>query len=69
MITKMNPKKGPFWVVDIEKPIVACPVAIDTNPVPSHKSVWDDCKGNIKEAWNYYPRGRVEIRRGKVIVS
>lgn len=64
----MSPKKGPFWVIDSNETIVAYPVDADMNPVPSHKNVWDDCKGSVKDTWNYYPRGRVEIKRGKVIV-
>lgn len=69
------PQKGPFWLIceldpdaniSIEKLI--CHSVELSQITPSHKEIWDSCKGNIKKPWNYYPRGRVEIKRGKAIV-
>lgn len=68
------PQKGPFWLIceldpdaniSIEKLI--CHSVELSQITPSHKEIWDSCKGNIKRAWNYYPRGRVEIKRDKAI--
>ena len=63
---KLQPRKGPFWVVADK--IIAFPVDLLVVPVPSHKEVWGNVKCEIKEKWNYYPRGRVEIRNEKAIV-
>lgn len=69
------PKKGPFWLIcgisrdgDIvlEKLISAAVEATEDTPV--HKEIWDSCKTGIKKPWNYFPRGRVEIRHGKAVV-
>lgn len=69
------PQKGPFWLIceldpdaniSIEKLIC---FSVELSQItPSHKEIWDSCKGNIKKPWNYYPRGRVEIKRGKAVV-
>jgi len=67
--------KGPFWVIgetDLDGnlsfgKLLACSVEV-SQITPSHKDIWDFCRGNIKRRWNYYPRGRVEIRRGKAVV-
>lgn len=69
--------KGPFWVIcktvydelDFsESTLLSFPVSDDQEPTPSHINVWKTVKGNLRQSWDYYPRGRVEIRRGKVIV-
>ena len=51
----------------IAKKLIAVAVEL-TQGTPAHKEIWDSCKGEIRQLWNYYPRGRVEIRRGRVIV-
>lgn len=61
-----KPRKGPFWLA--EDKIIAFPVDLTVMPVPSHKKVWANIKCEINEEWNYYPRGRVEIRNEKAIV-
>lgn len=65
--------KGPFWIISDsfceECNMISFPVPFDDKNTPSHKEVWKDVCGNNKsKAWNYYPRGRVEIRRNKAIV-
>ncbi len=60
--------KGPFWVLEEEDRMIAYPVPLSQTPVPSHKDVWLSVCGIRKKTWSYYPRGRVEIRNGKVIV-
>jgi len=65
--------KGPFWVVNAEEgpddhQLLSCPVSLDTHPVPSHKEVWKQVRGRRTAHWNYYPRGRIEVRRNKAIV-
>ena len=70
-----TPKKGPFWLIcgiDSNGNIAAEKLitysVFQTQVTPSHKDVWEDCKGSIKKPWNYYPRGRVEIRNSKAVV-
>lgn len=65
--------KGPFWVVNAEEgpddhQLLSCSVSLDTHPVPSHKEVWKQVRGRRTAHWNYYPRGRIEVRRNKAIV-
>lgn len=48
--------------------MIAYPVDIDIYSVPSHKGVWEVLRKENKLSWNYFPRGRLEIRRGKAIV-
>ena len=61
--------KGPFWIIseDDEDYLVAYPIGISTK-TPSHKDIWNMCRGKIKRDWNYYPCGRVEIKTKKAIV-
>ncbi|MCF0134155.1 MAG: hypothetical protein HUJ72_09840 [Blautia sp.] len=65
-----DPMKGPFWILtDEDGHIAAYPVSVDLTPVPSHKTVWPILKDvPAGVPWNYYPRGRVEIRRDKAII-
>ena len=69
------PKKGLFWLicsiscdgdVVLDK-LISAAVEI-TQATPVHKEIWDSCKHGIRRPWNYYPRGRVEIRHSKAIV-
>ena len=71
-----RPRKGPFWLIDgvgcddngfVAEKLVAYPVD-PSQTTPSHKDIWDSCGRGIKKPWNYYPRGRVEIRKDKAIV-
>ena len=72
---RYSPKKGPFWLIcepDITDNIthgklLSFPV-LQSQATPSHKDIWNLCKGTIKNPWNYYPRGRVEIKRGKAVI-
>lgn len=72
---KQQFKKGPFWLIcsidskgDVDDfKLIAYPVSIDT-PTPSHKNIWNMCKDKINKPWNFYPRGRVEIRNNKAII-
>lgn len=61
--------KGPFWLIndEDEEYLIAYQVELNVN-TPSHKDIWNKCKGKIKKEWNYYPRGRVEIKRNKAVV-
>lgn len=64
------PLKGSFGVVNDSFPyeMIAYPVKTTTDPTPYHRKIWRHMKGGFNVDWNYYPRGRVEIRRGKAIV-
>ena len=70
-------KKGIFWVVHSE--LLALVVGTDNNEIPlnaksgdtyNHKSTWDNLPKKITGGfpYNYYPRGRVEIRHDKAII-
>ncbi len=59
--------KGPFGVITDRGTVAAFPVSQTVDPVPSHREVWKFA-GKSKRPWNYYPRGRVEIKRGKAVV-
>ncbi len=59
--------KGPFWVDTDERTVLAYAVSQKVSPVPSHKEAWELLR-TPKHSWNYYPRGRVEIRRDKAVV-
>ena len=65
-------QKGPFWVIANgfdEATILCFPVHHSTESTPSHIDAWQKVCGEYKRMkWNYYPRGRVEIRRGKATV-
>ena len=69
------PKKGPFWLISeigsvgniSHEKLLSCSVEL-SQITPSHKEIWDSCRGNIKKPWNYYPRGRVEVKKDKAIV-
>ena len=70
-----QPKKGPFWLIcDIDlvgniSPDKILSFSVELSQItPSHKDIWDSCRGNIKKPWNYYPRGRVEVKKDKAIV-
>lgn len=70
-----SPKKGPFWLIcemDSSGNIVFEKLlfrSVELSQItPSHKDIWDSCRGNIKKPWNYYPRGRVEVKKDKAIV-
>ena len=59
--------KGPFWVAGEE--ILSYPVEVSTQPPPSHKEIWKFVNKKYKrKPWNYFPRGRVEIRNQKAII-
>lgn len=59
--------KGAFWTVGED--ILSYPVEIPTQPNPSHKDVWKlVCGEHKRKPWNYFPRGRVEIRNDKAII-
>lgn len=59
--------KGPFWIIGEE--LLPYPIEVSTQPTPSHKDVWKYASGAHKrKPWNYFPRGRVEIRNQKVII-
>ena len=59
--------KAPFWVAGEE--FLLYPVEVSTQPTPSHKDVWKLVYGEHKRSpWNYFPRGRVEIRNDKAII-
>ena len=66
IIENPYPRKGPFWVTADE--VIAYPVKLTVNPVLSHKEAWQSIKYKIRTKWNYYPRGRIEIRNGKAVV-
>ena len=76
-------KRGVFWVTDIEKAeLIIAAAECDTEgrfitlPAPemladsgcefNHKRVWEALKR--RESYNFYPRGRVQIRRGKAVI-
>ena len=71
-------QKGPFWVIadsfdddnGVDETAILCfPVHHSTEPTPSHIDAWQKVCGEYKRMnWNYYPRGRVEICRGKATV-
>ena len=71
-------QKGPFWVIadsfdddnGVDETAILCfPVDHSTEPTPSHIDAWQKVCGEYKRMnWNYYPRGRVEICRGKATV-
>ena len=72
---RYSPKKGPFWLIreirsngNIVPERLLCRTVELSQNTPSHKDIWDSCKGTVKNPWNYYPRGRVEIKRGKVVI-
>lgn len=75
MLNENYPKKGPFWLIcEIDsvgnispEKLLSCSVEL-SKITPSHKDIWDSCRGNIKKPWNYYPRGRVEVKKDKAIV-
>ena len=59
--------KGPFWIAGEE--ILSYPVEVSTQPTPSHRDVWKlVCGEQKRKPWNYFPRGRVEIRNKKAII-
>lgn len=59
--------KGPFWIAEEE--ILSHPVEVSTQPTPSHKEVWKFvCGEHKRKPWNYFPRGRVEIKNQKAII-
>lgn len=74
--------KGPFWLTcryeltadgDVlcdfsEAVIIARPVSPEAERMLSHRESWVSVGGGRRVPWNYYPRGRVELRRGRVIV-
>jgi len=76
-------KRGVFWVTDIENAVLIIAAAeCDTEgrfimpPAPemladsgcefNHKRVWEALGRH--ESFNFYPRGRVQIRRGKAVI-
>lgn len=80
----MNPlQRGVFWVTDIDSPemiIISAECDVQGNflaqPAPemladngcdfNHKRVWGTF--NRSEKYNYYPRGRVQIRHGEALI-
>ncbi|MCR5817098.1 MAG: hypothetical protein K6F91_09465 [Ruminococcus sp.] len=73
--------KGLFWVRDInECDIIALRFESDENGVPAdstisskdinHKRLWEQLDSVITGGmpYNFYPRGRVELRRGKALI-
>ena len=69
-------RKGIFWVLDSE--LLAFVAGAD-NEIPfnaksgdtyNHKLTWDNLPKKITGgfSYNYYPRGRVEIRQNKAII-
>lgn len=69
------PRKGPFWLIcevngdgGILPERILCYPVNQSEMTPSHKDVWNNYRGDIRKAWNYYPRGRVEIKRQKAII-
>ena len=69
--------KGPFWVIyyrectdehNVRSFIRAEPVDANAEITPSHKECWTRAGGDKPHMWNYFPRGRVEIRHGKALV-
>jgi len=75
--------RGPFWLICSETAdsngqlsfdmSSACVISMGvdniTERTPSHKSCWPAIATEyLSLPWNYYPRGRLEIRRGKAIV-
>ena len=74
MITD-KPSKGVFWLIDGN--ILAVPYNENfsyglsrSGDTYVHKEIWEYVRPKgCKEAYNYYPRGRVEInRKGKAII-
>ena len=76
-------KRGVFWVTDIENAeLIIAAAECDTEgrfitpPAPemladsgrefNHKRVWETL--GRRESYNFYPRGRVQIRRGKAVI-
>lgn len=62
--------KGPFWLItEPEYHILSYPVNVSLTETPSHKSVWRGIAGIYSNRpWNYYPRGRVEIRKNRAVI-
>ena len=76
-------KRGVFWVTDIENAeLIIAAAECDTNgsfitPPASEMLANSGCEFNHKRVWkahgrresyNFYPRGRVQIRRGKAVI-
>lgn len=77
-------KKGPFWVICnskfdpdgeesfdfCEANLLAFLVPENAERMPSHRESWEKVwKGDDRDkVWNSFPRGRVELRRGKAVV-
>ncbi len=80
----MHINKGIFWFIPQTKELIAKKVACDRNGNATenvdyssksgtnfnHKIEWDRFPNKItnRKPYNYYPRGRVEIKKGKVLV-
>ena len=75
--------KGPFWLIcryeitasgDLccdytDSQLVVRLIPEDAEEMPSHRESWPlVCEGHSDHPWNYYPRGRVELRRGRALV-
>ena len=78
----MSVYKGIFWYVPHEKRLITVKVKCDRNGVAlenanyssksgenfNHKAEWEKFTKSITKGYpfNYYPRGRVEVKNGKV---
>lgn len=76
--------KGIFWYIPIEHKLIAVKVACDENGNTlantsyssksrenfNHKTEWSKLHKSItnNKPYNYYPRGRVEIKKGKATI-
>ena len=66
----MTAKRGLFWYVDGK--LLCFPVSDDEVDVVgnNHKRFWETLPRSLTGGmpYNYYPRGRVELRHGKAVV-
>lgn len=69
--------KGPFWLScgidydgnpDFSAAELLCFPVPENEKTPSHRNVWEAIYSHGRRRWNDFPRGRVEVRRGRAIV-
>lgn len=66
----MLAKRGLFWYVDGD--LLCFPVSVDAADTigRNHRRFWETLPRSLTHGvpYNYYPRGRVELRHGKAVV-